>query len=178
MGVVINNFLGVTSKEISLKHGVPIITVETVIKAYLGSLILSAEKGERIVIDGLTSISVVKGLVGENDVVKQSLSTRARNIAYKHGINIKTVDILLKDYLASLVTLAKSGKTIEINGMTTITVVKDDVSDDFTIRGRVAPSLKSRLESLSSGNYLLRGRVSPVLKAELQKYDSKELVFN
>jgi nucleoid DNA-binding protein len=178
MGVVINNFLGVTSKEISVKHGIPIITVETVIKGYLESLIASAEQGERIVIDGVTSISVVKGLVGDNDLVKRSLSSRVRSIAYKNGIHLKTVELLLKDYLASLIALAKNGKTIEINGMTTITIVKDTKSDDFSIRGRIAPALKSRLEALSSGDYLLRGRVSPVLKAELQRTDSRDLVLS
>lgn len=177
MSIVINNFLGKVSRDIAVKHGFPIVTVETIIKSYLNSLVDSAIKGERIIIDGLTSITVVKGSVEDYELVKRSLSSRVRSIAYKQGIPQVTVETVIRDYLESLVELAKQGKTIEINGVAKIKVEKDETGD-YVVRGRVAPALKSRLESISAGEYFVRGRVSPVLKATLQNMCNTELIVS
>lgn len=60
MGVLVKRTLGRRVKDIAYKHGIPVITVETIIKGYLNSLRESLENGERVVIDGITSISVYK----------------------------------------------------------------------------------------------------------------------
>lgn len=60
MGVVIKRNLGERVRDIALRHGIPYVTVETVLKEYLESLVRSLENGERIVIDGIMSISVLE----------------------------------------------------------------------------------------------------------------------
>lgn len=58
MGYFVTNNLARRVDDISVLRGIPKTTVETVIKDYLKSLIKSAELGERVVIDGLTTITV------------------------------------------------------------------------------------------------------------------------
>jgi nucleoid DNA-binding protein len=167
MGILVDNFLGRTALTLSDQYSIPIITVETVIKSYLKSLIVSAENGERIILDGLTSITVVKGSIDDYSLVKRTLVNRIKSIAYKHGIQITAVDQIVRGYLKSLLDLAIQGKTVVVNGITSLNVVKDAESNDYLVRGRVASSLKSRLEGKNGGKYFLRGRVSPSLRTKL-----------
>lgn len=89
-------------------------------------------------------------------VIKQSLGRRARKIALKRALPFVTVETIIKDLLADWVESAKKGERIVIDGLTSITIVKD----------------------LDSGEYLARGRVSPALKSHLNEVDVPKVIEN
>lgn len=62
MGVVVKRYLSDRVKEIGLRHGIPYVTVETVLKEYLRGIERSLMNGERAVIDGITSITPMRDL--------------------------------------------------------------------------------------------------------------------
>lgn len=82
-------------------------------------------------------------------VVKKSLGLRARNIAIKRGIPKSTVETIIKDYILSLIEDGERGDRIVIDGVTSITMVRDLDTGDIVPRGRVSPALKSRLQSVN-----------------------------
>ena len=163
MSIKVNNTLGITVRDIANNRNIPYITVETVIKTYIADLIKSAENGERVVIDGLTSITVIRGSIKDYTTVKKSLPKRIRDIALKKGITMKTVEYVIRDYLDSLIILAQNSENIKVHGLTEI-AVEPDATGELVVRGKISPYLRSRLEMIGSGEFHLSGRVSHSLK--------------
>lgn len=62
MGIIVKRTLSTRVKAIADHRRLPVVTVETIIKDYIKSLIESAERGERVVIDGLTSITIYRDI--------------------------------------------------------------------------------------------------------------------
>lgn len=81
-------------------------------------------------------------------VIKRNTGERARKIAYKRGIPIGTVETIIKDYLADLIESLENKERINLDGITSITVVKEVETGEYVPRGRVSPALKSRLQKL------------------------------
>lgn len=91
LGVVVKQKLAQRARRIALKRGIPIVTVETVIKDYLEDLKESAIKDERIVIDGLTSISIIKDINGEY-VPRGRVSTALKSYLNKRDTETEDTD--------------------------------------------------------------------------------------
>lgn len=87
--------------------------------------------------------------------VKSSLGERARRIAYKRGIPIVTAETVIKDFLESLIESAENHERIVLDGLTSITIVKDLDTGEYTPRGRVSPALKSRLQEAEKKKELM-----------------------
>ena len=65
MGVKVKNLLGQRVERLSKELGIPKVTVEKVIRGYLGTLTESALKGEDIVIDNIVSIKIYENDLGD-----------------------------------------------------------------------------------------------------------------
>lgn len=79
-------------------------------------------------------------------VIKRDNGERIRNLAYKHGIPINTVETIVKGFLADLIESAERNERIVLDNLTSITVVKDLETGEYFTRGRVSPALQSRLK--------------------------------
>lgn len=82
--------------------------------------------------------------------IKRNLAERSRKIALEKGIPIVTVETIIKAYLEDLVTSAVNGERIVIDGITSISIIKDGETGEYYSRGRVSPALKSKLQRLST----------------------------
>lgn len=80
-------------------------------------------------------------------IIKQTSGLRISNIAARRGIPVLTVETIIKDYLNSLSESLMRGERVVLDGLTSITVVRDQVTGEYTARGRVSPALKSRLQN-------------------------------
>lgn len=65
MSIKVKRTLGMRVVDISDKLNVPRVTVEQVLRAYLDSLVDSAQAGENIVIDNIMSIKLQQGKDGD-----------------------------------------------------------------------------------------------------------------
>jgi hypothetical protein len=66
VGVIINNNLGCFAREISRNRGLPLGTVQTCLKDYLSGMTSALANGERVILNGMASISVYRdGQTGE-----------------------------------------------------------------------------------------------------------------
>jgi hypothetical protein len=92
VGVVIKRSLGQRARVIALRHGIPFVTVETVIKDYLESLAIDAENGERIVIDGITSVTVVRDLNTGELFPRGRVSPALRSRLLKKGVVLEIAE--------------------------------------------------------------------------------------
>ena len=82
-------------------------------------------------------------------VVKRSLGVRAKKIALNRGIPYITTETVIKDYLASLVESLLNGERVVLDGLTSISVIRDVDTGELYARGRVSPALKSKLANVS-----------------------------
>jgi ribosomal protein L22 len=93
MGVKFKRTLGNRAYNIAQELNIPIVTAERVIKAYLNSLIESAQNGEDIVIDNIISIKLLKDSNGEVKArgrVSPAFKSRLNNsLDLTRGIEVK-----------------------------------------------------------------------------------------
>jgi hypothetical protein len=92
VGIVIKRSLGERTRKIALRRGIPFVTVETVIRDYLESLIVDAENRERIVIDGITSVTIVQDLNTGELYPRGRVSPALKSRLLKKGVVLETVE--------------------------------------------------------------------------------------
>ena len=76
--------------------------------------------------------------------IKRKLGERIVKISDKLNIPRITVERVIRAYLDDLVDSAKEGETIVIDNIMSIKLVETE-NGDVKLRGRVSPSLKSKL---------------------------------
>ena len=96
MGIKIKRKLGERIVNISNELNIPRITVDRVIRAYLDSLVDSAQEGETIVIDNIMSIKLVEDAETGNIRLRGRVSPSLKNKLYTKSVdevfNSDTVD--------------------------------------------------------------------------------------
>lgn len=180
MGYKVKRNLARIASTISSERGIPLSTVETVLRDYRNDLVDSVKRGERIVIDGLTSIYVLYNSSTEfpHFADKRNLSRRVRDIVVKRGLAINVVDSILRDYLVELVETAKRGEDVVIDGLATISINYDPLSGEVVVRGKVSNILRS-LMTENGVDVSVRGRVSDALRRHLEsEFYGVELLEN
>jgi len=95
MGVLVKRHLSEVVKEIGLRHGIPYVTVETVLKEYLQGIYRSLARGERVVIQGITSITPVKDLDTGEIYVRGRVSPALR--ARLAQVNLSNINVDVGD---------------------------------------------------------------------------------
>lgn len=87
MGIKIKRKLGERIYNISEDLNIPRITVESVIRAYLDSLVESAQDGETIVIDNIMSIKLVENKETGDIKLRGRVSPSLKNKLYTKSFN-------------------------------------------------------------------------------------------
>lgn len=80
MSVVIRKKLSDRVKKIALRHGIPYVTVETVLKDYLKGLVEDAKNGERIVIDGIVTVTVARDVQTGELIPRSRISSSLKGV--------------------------------------------------------------------------------------------------
>ena len=172
MGIKINQTMGKMVLDISESNNLPLVTVESILYKYLLRLSEKLEKERSVVIPGITSVKViydteineyfVRGRVSpalrkrllqldENGETNVTLSTSVvRDISDKLILPIITVDVVLRGFIEGLLLQAEETGLIDIPNVSTIRVTRCE-DGDLTTRGRVSPSLQSKLRLLDAG---------------------------
>lgn len=78
-------------------------------------------------------------------VIKRTLGDRCRMIASRRHIPRHTVETIIKDYLDSLLDDADDQGRIVLDGIVSISFVRNVDTGDFSPRGRVSSALSERL---------------------------------
>ena len=93
MGIKVKRKLGERIVQISEELNIPRITVERVVRAYLDSLVESAQEGETIVIDNIMSIKLVEDSESGNIRLRGRVSPSLKNKLYSKPMNENTDNI-------------------------------------------------------------------------------------
>ncbi len=81
--------------------------------------------------------------------IKRKLGDRIVKISDELNIPRITVERVVRAYLDGLVESAQDGETIVIDNIMSIKLVEDTSTGNIRLRGRVSPSLKSKLYNTS-----------------------------
>lgn len=87
MGIKVKRKLGQRIVQISEELNIPRVTVESVIRSYLDSLVESAQNGETIVIDNIMSIKLVEDDDTGNVRLRGRVSPSLKNKLYSKPMN-------------------------------------------------------------------------------------------
>lgn len=86
VGIKVKRKLGQRIVQISEELNIPRVTVESVIRSYLDSLVESAQNGETIVIDNIMSIKLVEDSETGNIRLRGRVSPSLKNKLYTNNV--------------------------------------------------------------------------------------------
>ena len=78
--------------------------------------------------------------------VKRTLNERVTKISEELSIPKITVESVIREYLDGLIDSAQKGETLIIDNIMSIKVIENE--DGRIVRGRVSPSLKSKVNKI------------------------------